>query len=150
MKKILTLVALIGMLMASMSAMDPKPEVARVGYQAPNFILHTGSDSEISLQQYRGKAVILTLWSSADAESRLANQRDQAEAKRRGIAHLSVNLDRSEKLCRQISSIDNVRSVFCPDRDREQIAKQWGIDLNESTGLSSWLIGADGTIRQML
>ncbi len=150
MKKILTLVALIGMLMASMSAMDPKPEVARVGYQAPNFIIHTGSDSEISLQQYRGKAVIVTFWSSADAESRLANLRDQSEAKRRGIAHLSVNLDRSEKLCRQISSIDKVKAVYCPEVDRAQLSKQWGMDLSQSTGLNSWLVGADGTIRQML
>ena len=138
------------MLMASMSAMDPKPEVARVGYQAPNFIIHTGSDSEISLQQYRGKAVIVTFWSSADAESRLANLRDQSEAKRRGIAHLSVNLDRSSKLCQQISNIDKVKAVYCPERDRAQLAKQWGLDLENATGMSSWLIGADGTVRQLL
>lgn len=145
MRKIITMIASVLVVMAMTSAIDTVPEVAREGYQAPNITIHSGNQS-VELQQLRGSAVILSLWSSANPESRLANIAAKHEAARRGMKHVSVNLDRSAELAHAIAAIDGVDAIYCPQSQRQQLAERWGVDLNTGEGLGNWHIGADGVI----
>ena len=71
MKKTLLAVAAIAMLLVFSSAYNEKAIDSRVGYLAPNFTV-SNADTTVSLQDLKGNYVLLTFWSSADAQSRIS------------------------------------------------------------------------------
>lgn len=64
---------------------------------APSTIEYDGGTLDLS--QMRGKEVVVTLWSSNDAASRLENMTYAAQARRdSSIEHIGINLDESPEL----------------------------------------------------
>ena len=64
-------------------------------YSAPKLFFGEG-DSAISLDDMRGKYVLLTFWSSGDAKSRLSNIMYSSLASRNtGLEHIGGNFDTS-------------------------------------------------------
>ena len=89
---------------------------SRLGTTAPNFTI--GNDEDVvSLNQFRGKYVLLSIWSSADALSRLENMKFNKLAQNNDkLVQLSVNFDRSRALFGEIvaaDSLDTSSQYFC-------------------------------------
>lgn len=94
------------------SATGDNSRFARIGYDAPSLVAEH-QNKEVSLEQLRGKKVILSFWSAADAESRLmqtkiAQLQNRTNGKTNKITIMSVNLDRSETLMHEMVKIDNL------------------------------------------
>lgn len=106
----LIIVSFVVMLL-TMSAFVDVRRSARIGSEAPTFIVER-ADSSLSLDGLRGKKVVLSFWSAADAQSRLDQNRLAAAIRNAGedseTAVVSVNLDRSEKLMKGIAAMDNL------------------------------------------
>ncbi len=69
-----------------------------VGEQAPNFEVSNETHS-LQLQSLRGKYVVVTFWSSADADSRIANMmHDRAASSNENLEHVALNFDESQPL----------------------------------------------------
>ena len=99
-----------------------------------------------SLQQMRGKRVILSFWSAADAQSRMEQNRIDAMARKAVSLHkdvevLSVNFDRSERLMDEIVSYDNLDHVGTPD---DAAAVRDAFQLHN--GLRTFIIDEQGKI----
>ena len=147
MKKIITMVAIVMMMISFTSAIDSKPEVARAGYQAPNFKLHNIEGKvAMELQRLRGQEVIITFWSSANPASRIANRQAIAEAKQKKVRHISVNLDRESVICHEICQADGISAYYCTESDRDNLKRDWGIDDSTMNGMGTWHVNADGKI----
>lgn len=111
MKKTMLIIVSFVLTLLTMSAFVDVRRSARIGSEAPAFVVER-ADSSLSLDGLRGKKVVLSFWSAADAQSRL-DQNRLASAMRHagegsGTAVVSVNLDRSEKLMKEIASIDHL------------------------------------------
>lgn len=99
--------------MLGASAFVDNRREAAIGNHAPMMVLGEGDDA-ISLESLKGKWVVLSFWSAADAESRLG--RNQIEAFFRGpgagaaddVEVVSVNFDRSSQLMNEIIKHDNL------------------------------------------
>lgn len=81
------------------------------GNIAPTFALQDDSDS-VSLGNLRGRHVLLTFWSSADAKSRINNKMYNTYLQRNPkipLTWLSINYDRNEALFREIAKLDNIQ-----------------------------------------
>lgn len=122
------------------------------GFQAPIFKVER-TDSVVSLDDMRGHWVLLQFWSSSDARSRIAGKQytaieqklnDGQSAERFHL--LSVNMDRSERLFREIVRRDNnndEKTQFFVGRDRAgEISAKYHLD----RGLQSYLIDPQGKI----
>ena len=100
------------LMLVSLSASVDKGRYAQIGKEAPTLVVER-PDSAASLQGLRGKRVILSFWSAADAQSRLDQSRIAALARKAGSRHkgvevLSVNFDRSERLMKEIVKKDRL------------------------------------------
>ncbi len=100
------------MMLLTMSAFVDSRRAARIGSEAPALVVER-ADSSLALDGLRGRKVVLSFWSAADAQSRLDQARlataiREAGASDSETAVVSVNLDRSEKLMREIAAIDNL------------------------------------------
>lgn len=128
------------------SAYYSAPADSRVGYKAPALVL--GNSNGLSpLMQHRGEKILLTFWSSSDAESRLANMQYDRMSRQPGAAynHVSVNLDRSASVFNGIVEVDDLNrsAQFSTSVEaQDAIIKSWR--LNE--GFHSFLLDVDGTI----
>ncbi|MGM9804712.1 MAG: TlpA family protein disulfide reductase [Muribaculaceae bacterium] len=108
MKKALLAIVTFAILLIFPSAYSSKTIDSRIGYQAPNFTV-SNSDTAVSLQMMRGKYVLLTFWSSDDANSRISNiHYNRVASNNSKVQHLAVNYDRSEKVFDQVTLIDNL------------------------------------------
>lgn len=114
MKKLLVFIASFAILLVTASAFVDKRQEATLGEDAPALVVARG-DSAVSLDAFKGCWVILSFWSAADAQSRMAQNDVTAfvrsfnnPAKADGLEVVSVNLDRSERLMNEIISIDNL------------------------------------------
>ena len=116
-----------------------------VGRAASDFTV-SNSQGTVRLSQLRGQYVLLTLWSSADALSRLDNIRhDRYASQPAGLVTLSVNFDRSEALFGELvaaDSLDASTQYYCQAQDRAVFAQQWGT----ARQYNSYLIGPSGTV----
>lgn len=79
------------------------------GSIAPDFSI-SNTDTTTTLGSLRGNYVIVTFWSSADAQSRIDNLRYDKYAKqsKTPIAYVAVNYDRNRELADEIIRRDGV------------------------------------------
>lgn len=146
MNKTFLAIATVAMLTLFTSAYYSAPADSRIGYKAPSLVL--GNNNGLSpLMQHQGENVLLTFWSSSDAESRLANIHYDRLSRLPGVAynHVSVNMDRSVSVFNTIVALDNLdRSAqFSTSADaQETISKSWRLD----EGYHSFLIDKNGKI----
>lgn len=101
------------MMLLTMSAFVDVRRSARIGSEAPTLVVER-ADSSLSLDELRGKKVVLSFWSAADAQSRLDQNRIAAAIRQTGhdseTVVVSVNLDRSKKLMNEVVALDNLDS----------------------------------------
>ena len=147
MNKSLLIIAILGLLTLFTSAYYSAPADSRIGCKAPSLQLGNSNNDLSPLKQYRGEKILLTFWSSDDAESRLNNMRYDRMSRGDGIdyTHVSVNLDRSESVFNQIVAIDNLdRSTHYHSSAEvhESIIKSWRLE----DGYHSFLLDANGKI----
>ena len=111
MKKTLMLIAAACVVVISLTSYNLNPTGNRLGYIAPNFTAENDM-MRFELQQSKGNYVLLTFWSSVDAESRIANvQYDRAVKELEGVEFISVNFDRSYGVYREMLKIDGVNTA---------------------------------------
>lgn len=143
MKKTLLMTLSACLFLVLLAAYGSNPSDDRVGYLAPNFALKNG-DKGIELQQMKGRYVLLTFWTSSDAESRIANlQYDRAVRNINGLEHVSVNFDRSEGIYRGIVKNDglDMASQFYGGNEM-RLYSRYGL----SRGMKSLLLDSSGVI----
>ena len=147
MNKTLLTIAVLGLLTLFTSAYYSAPADSRIGYRAPALALGDSNNDLSPLQQHRGSNVLLTFWSSADAQSRLENMRYDRLSRDAGAhyTHVSVNMDRSKSVFDNVIVLDNLdRSAqfFSSLETQDEIIKNWR--LNEA--YHSFLLDANGVI----
>lgn len=147
MNKILLTIAVLGMLTLFTSAYYSAPADSRIGYKAPALVLGDKNNDLSPLQQQRGENVLLTFWSSDDAESRLSNQNYDrlVRGMNNTFIHVSVNLDRSESVFSTIvalDSLDRSSHYHSSAEVRESIIRNWRLD----DGFHSFLLDGEGKI----
>ena len=147
MNTVLLTIAVLALLTLFTSAYYSAPADSRIGYKAPSLVLGKSNNGLSPLQQHRGENLLLTFWSSADAQSRLDNMRYDRLSRVQGsnYTHVSVNLDRSQSVFNSIVAIDNLdRSAhFGTSTDsQETIIKSWRLE----DGYHSFLIDPQGII----
>lgn len=152
MKKLSILIAGLAIMLLSVSAFSDKRREAALGNQVPSLVLGE-SDSIVSLESLKGKWVILSFWSAADAFSRMSQNevsrfskslQDEDSAER--IEFVSVNLDRSKRLMQEIVKLDNLDSdsQFHISDPSEEIELRNAFRMNE--GLRTFIINPEGVL----
>lgn len=146
MNKTLLTIAVIGLLMLLTSAYYTTPADGRIGYKAPSLVLDSNNGLS-PLLQHRGENILLTFWSSADADSRLDNMRYDRCSRQPGASfvHVSVNLDRSVSVFDAVVRIDDLNrsSQFSTSiDDQTDIIRAWRLD----DGMHSFLLDPQGLI----
>lgn len=131
MKKVYYLIATLVLVIIFASASSNISSDSRIGNAAPNFTIGN-NDEVVTLNQFRGKYVLLNIWSSADAESRLENMRlNKMVAGSDKVVQMAVNFDRSRALFSEVitaDSLDISGQFYCEVQDRAQFHKKWGTD----------------------
>lgn len=116
-----------------------------VGEQAPNFEVNNETHS-LQLQSLRGKYVVVTFWSSADADSRIANMmHDRAASSNENLEHVALNFDESQPLWNEICKLDglNTNSQFYARNEAgAKLMKAW----KQNEGFTSLLIDPYGVV----
>ena len=127
------------------SASSDKGKGGIVGTSAADFTV-SNADGVVSLSQFRGKYVLLTLWSSTDIVSRLDNiGHDRDAAKAGNVVPLSVNFDRSRALFDELVAADSLETsaqYYCERQDRSVFEQKWGVKQQ----YNSYLISPSGTV----
>lgn len=145
MKKTLFAIVTVTVLVLLTSVASTEVADSKIGSEAPQLEL-TGNEGKLSLQSHRGGYVLLTFWSSADAESRVSNLvYDRFAEGNERVVHLSVNFDRTEGLFQEICKMDELSSesqFYCNDTQRAQIIELW----RQEDGYSTFLISPEGVI----
>ena len=142
-KSQITLVTL-AILLLFTSAYYNTPADGRVGYQAPELLLGN-EDDDIHLNAWRGQYVLVTFWASAQPESRIANMRYDRAASQLAVKHLSVNLDESERLWKQLVAVDGLApggQRHCELSHHSALRRVW----RQNGTFCSFLIATDGKI----
>lgn len=147
MNKIFLTFAIVGLLTLFTSAYYSAPDDSRIGYKAPALVLGNDDNGLKPLQQHRGENVLVSFWTSADAQSRIDNLKYDRLSKHDGSSfiHVSVNLDRSHSVFNSIVVVDNLdrSSQFATAPDVQQrIISNWRLD----EGYHSFLIDRQGKI----
>lgn len=148
MKKSISIIVLFFVLLISVSAYTGRVIDAKKGYSAPLFSVEN-ANSTMSIDDARGKYLLLTFWSSSDADSRIrCNEYTDFAAKQNEneqLCLLSVNFDRSERLFREIVRRDNLNaeSQFYVQGTK---AAQLRSDYHLEDGYQSFLIDPQGRI----
>lgn len=147
MNKTLLTIAIVGLLTLFTSAYYSAPADSRIGYKAPSLFLGDDNNGLAPLQQHRGETILLTFWSSANADSRIDNMRYDRLSRGEGskFTHVSVNLDRSASVFNTIVAIDNLdRSAQLHSALDMQadIIKAWRLE----DSFHSFLIDPNGVI----
>ncbi len=131
------------MLFTSASSNNGKGGI--VGTSAGDFTV-SNADGVVSLSQFRGNYVLLTLWSSADVVSRLDNiNYDRYASKLANVVPLSVNFDRSSTLFTELVAADSLATssqYYCERQDRSAFEQKWGVKQQYNT----YLINPSGTV----
>lgn len=145
-------IAIFTVVLISLSAHTGREFEAAKGYNAPLFSLteKTGdSIRAVSLADMKGRYVLVNFWDSCNPESRISAIRyDRFAAKCRTeqqFVLLSVNLDSSERLYREIVRRDRLSEesqCHVAGDDAERITAAY----NLQQGLSSFLIDPEGRV----
>ncbi|MEG2242042.1 MAG: thioredoxin family protein [Muribaculaceae bacterium] len=146
MKKSLSVIVTLVMLFIFSSSYTNKVSDGKIGFTAPNFAL-SNTDTTMSLQRMKGKYVLLSFWSSADAGSRISNieYNNFAKNNSKNLHLVAVNYDRSEAIYREIMSRDKLDAkaqFYDHEGSRSQLFENYHLD----QGLKSYLINPEGEI----
>ena len=148
MKKTIKFFVIFAVLLVTVSAYTDRVYEAADGYKAPQISVANSNDT-ISLADLRGSYVLLNFWTSSDAASRLNalsyNEAAQNQTLGERFCLLSVNLDRSERLFREIVRRDNLSATthyHATGSEAQAIAAAY----NLADGFNSYLIDPEGRI----
>lgn len=137
MNKTVLAIAIVGILTLFTSAYYSAPADSRIGYKAPALLLGNSNNDLSPLQQHRGGNVLLTFWSSVDAQSRLDNMHYDRLSREAGAAftHVSVNMDRSVSVFNSVVAIDNLdRSLISAPLPRLRMpSSRVGVSTRDTT-----------------
>ena len=129
MKKFVCLLITLCVVLVFTSSRTTISNDSRVGAKASNFSIGN-EENVVELEQYRGKFVVLNMWTSADAVTRLENiELNKIARNNPQIVHMGVNFDRSKALFREVVSLDSLAvssQFFCEIQDRPSFEKRWG------------------------
>jgi peroxiredoxin len=151
MKKLSIFIASFAILLLTASAFADKRFDASLGNESPEFVL-SDSTSTISLNDLKGKWVVLSFWSASDAVSRVAvneasrYNRSLSDVAKKQIEFVSVNFDRSERLMHEVVRLDNLNSnlqFHLGDSNREMELRDM---FNMHSGLRTFIINPEGTL----
>lgn len=124
-----------------------KPVIAMVGKPMPDFTATDLNGHPISLQNYRGKVVLLDFWAvwCGPCIAEMPNvKRVYDKYKDKGFDIIGISLDTDEKRLRNYLKEKNIawRQVFSGKGWQSPVSQQYGI-----RGIPApWLIGRDGTL----
>lgn len=152
MKKLLVFIASFAVLLVTASAFVDKRQEAVLGEKAPLLVASCG-DSTMSLESLEGCWVILSFWSAADAQSRLAQNEiaafvrsHSASVQAGGLEIVSVNLDSSERLMEEIVKIDNLDEDSQFRIDNASMASAVKEAYRMNAGLRTFVINPEGKL----
>lgn len=146
----MSFIVLFAVLILSLSAHTDRVYDAYVGMKAPVFAV-ADSTTSVSLENLRGRYVVVSFWSSTDAQSRLAaksydklaGQIAKVPRSEERLCFLSVNFDRSERLFREIMRRDNFTAkthFYVSGSTADALVSNYRLD----SGYRSYLIDPTG------
>lgn len=147
MRKVLSVIGVFILLLSFTSAYNAQKIDSKINSFAPN-ILISDNDSSFTLSKLRGKFVLLSFWSSTDAESRIRNimsYKTSVDMNNKNLVFASVNYDSNKSLFDEIIKIDNVdksSQFFDKDGINSETYKQFHLE----DGFKSYLINREGKI----
>ncbi len=126
--------------------------VAAIGKYAPKVKMENGVEPSTT-EDFRGKYMLLTFWSSQDGHSRVkCNQYDSLfkrfsneEDMQNKIEFVAVNFDKNHVLFKELVRYDNLdpdSQYYVNENEIKQISKAY----NLNNGLKSYLIDPSGRI----
>lgn len=145
MKKQLLLIVIAAFIFIFTSARYETPADSRIGYTAPGFSVENDG-SKVELQKLRGNYVLVSFWSSTDAESRIATiAYDRLARNHAEMEFVAVNYDPSAAVYNEIVKIDNLaaESQF---RDAKGSTSSIYKAYNLEKGYCAMLISPEGKI----
>ncbi len=145
MKKSLIFLALLVILIVSVSAHGSRVIAPQTGSTVPALSIES-ENGVISLNDYKGKYVLLSFWSSTDAPSRVrSNEYEGLLNQDANLSRLSVNLDKNKRLFQEILKNDGLNPEhqlnLSPAESEKVIA-----DFELQSSLRSYLIDPAGKI----
>jgi peroxiredoxin len=145
MKKLVFLLLTLGVVMFFTSSRTTISSDSRVGTKAPDLSI-ANETSVVELDNYKGKFVVMNMWTSADAITRIENiELNKLARDNDKLVHLAVNFDRSKALFMEVLALDSLdvsSQYFCEHQDRPSFQKRWGSIDHPCT----FLINGDGVI----
>ncbi len=147
----MTIIVVFAVLLGLGSAATSNAVDGTAGSRAPMFRVER-NDTTVALDNMKGQWVLLHFWSSGDAESRIACkqytelEQSQLSSNPGERFHLlAVNLDRSERLFREIVRRDGLSAESQYHIKRSRAGKLIN-DYHLEAGLGSFLISPEGRI----
>ena len=145
MKKQLLLIVIAAFIFIFTSARYETPADSRIGYTSPRFSVEKDGN-KVELQKLRGAYVLVSFWSSTDAESRIATiAYDRLARNHAEMEFVAVNYDPSAAVYNEIVKNDALaaESQF---RDAEGSASGIFKAYNLENGYCAMLISPEGKI----
>ena len=148
MKKALTYIGLFAVLTILIASYSERVVKADEGYTAPELEMLANDSMNISLDNLRGKYVLVNFWDSSNAVSRIAaGEYDRFLHANHGnsFSLLSVNTDKNPDLFREIVQKDNLDTstqFHITDAKAKNLSENYRLD----SGFSSYLIDPQGKI----
>ncbi len=156
MKKFVYFLVTLCMVMVFTSSRTTLASDSRIGTKASNFGI-SNEKRVVELNRFRGKFVVLNMWTSADAITRLENiELDRVARGNDKLVHMAVNFDRSKGLFREVVAIDSLdvaSQFFCEHQDRRAFEKKWGKINNPCTFLingNGVIVAVNPTVKEIL
>lgn len=142
-----------GSLAGAASARTPDPGVAalpfgtKVGQRAPSFELPvlSGGEGQLSLDDLRGKVVLMTFWASWCGPCRMevpALEKHWKKLRDRDVVILGISIDETEKAAASFLDLFPVTYPMIFDPAGGMVADTWGV----SSIPASILIDQDGVV----
>ena len=148
MKKALTYIGLFAVLTILIASYSERVVKADEGYTAPELEMLANDSMNISLDNLRGKYVLVNFWDSSNAVSRIAaGEYDRFLHANHGnsFSLLSVNTDKNPDLFRDIvkkDKLDTSTQFHITDAKAKNLSENYRLD----SGFSSYLIDPQGKI----
>lgn len=149
MKKAFTILALFAVLLLTSSAYNESAaDKAASQSVAPMLVIDNGNDT-FSLSEMRGKYLLLTFWSSTDANSRVACNKYTTllmhNASNDRMSHIAINFDKSKGLFNEIVKRDNLDAA-AQFNVQGEVASTIKRDFHLENGFETVLIDPSGVI----
>lgn len=148
MKKALSYIAFFAALTVLVAAYSERVVKADEGYTAPEIEMLANDSVNVSLDNLRGKYVLVNFWDSSNAVSRIAaGEYDRFMHANPGhsFSLLSINTDENPELFKEIVRKDNLDTstqFHISDAKAKHLSENYRLD----SGFSSYLIDPQGKI----